>query len=487
MLTIRIDKTHPVVDLNGPGDGTGNTNIWTSNGPVHITTADATITDADSANLSELDVQINSGDFEAGDLLAANTEGTSISASYSSRQPGGRADAARQRHGGPLPTGAADVTFDTSQTASGSRAISVWVYDDGRLQDAAGVAVYMGPPPSGVDLNGPAAGTATSTWTSGFAVYIASGATITDYDNANLDKLTATITSGLAAGDDLVADTTGTNISASFSGGVLTLSGPDTVAHYQQVLRSIVFDATTIDSQDRMINVVAFDDGTLLPNTAVADVWVGVMNIIEVGVTPGTSPPTVVVNGGALVNYNSPPIDFSTTWSNGPVHVTSGLTRRCWLASPSGLVDGHDRQPVSWRLADRRHQRHQHHGQLRGRRADAKRQRHAGRLPAGAAHHHLHEHDARRSGSGFQTVRFSANDGTYASHFVLTSTVDIAPALQPIADVTKAPTWTSTATGSSRRSTPADRPRSAFAALMWCKSRPFPKKRRKPRRRRGST
>ncbi len=51
------------------------------------------------------------------------------------------------------------------------------------------------------------------------------------------------ITSGFLTGDTLAATTTGTSITASYnaSTGVLSLSGSDTLAHYQQVLDSVSY------------------------------------------------------------------------------------------------------------------------------------------------------------------------------------------------------------------------------------------------------
>src|SRR6185369_8096772 len=45
------------------------------------------------------------------------------------------------------------------------------------------------------------------------------------------------------SGDKLSATVTGTNITASFLDGVLSLTGTDTIAHYQQVLRSVTFSS----------------------------------------------------------------------------------------------------------------------------------------------------------------------------------------------------------------------------------------------------
>jgi VCBS repeat-containing protein len=68
--------------------------------------------------------------------------------------------------------------------------------------------------------------------------------TISDPDGVLITRATATL-GGFFTGDLLTADTTGLNISQSFAGGVLTLSGSDTAADYQHVLESIKFSSTS--------------------------------------------------------------------------------------------------------------------------------------------------------------------------------------------------------------------------------------------------
>jgi hypothetical protein len=63
-----------------------------------------------------------------------------------------------------------------------------------------------------------------------------------------INSATVKITVGALTGDLLDAVTTGTNITATFNGtDTLTLSGPDTIANYQQVLQSVTFASTSDD------------------------------------------------------------------------------------------------------------------------------------------------------------------------------------------------------------------------------------------------
>jgi hypothetical protein len=107
-------------------------------------------------------------------------------------------------------------------------------------------------------------------------------ATLTDNDSANLAWLTVTITNLLDVGDEiLTADTTGTSITWSYvpGTGVLTLNGADTVANYQQVLRTIRYenlsDAPSL--AQRVIEFVASDGGSV-SNTGTTTVTIAAVN-----------------------------------------------------------------------------------------------------------------------------------------------------------------------------------------------------------------
>jgi len=117
-----------------------------------------------------------------------------------------------------------------------------------------------------VDLNGALGGRdglASFVQGSG-ATSIAGSSLVTDVDSANLSSLTVTITNLLnGANETLAVNTAGTGISASYSAGVLTLSGSDTLAHYQQVLQSLTYNnvAVTPNLTTRVLDVSA-SDGT---------------------------------------------------------------------------------------------------------------------------------------------------------------------------------------------------------------------------------
>jgi hypothetical protein len=133
------------------------------------------------------------------------------------------------------------------------------------------------------------------------AVTLSSAATVSDVDNQFLQSATVSISSGFLAGDVLSADVTGTSITAIYdeATGVLTLTGNDTLAHYQQVLDSVTYESTSSNPTNsgsdpsRTISWVV-NDGTLDSATQTTT-----LNIIAdvVTIPAGT---TSTLNGGTL-------------------------------------------------------------------------------------------------------------------------------------------------------------------------------------------
>src|SRR6266852_2860168 len=80
---------------------------------------------------------------------------------------------------------------------------------------------------------------------------IDSGLTVTDADNVNLAGATVTISSGFFFGDTLnFTNQFGITGNYDAATGVLTLSGSDTLAHYQTALRSVTFSSTSHNPTD---------------------------------------------------------------------------------------------------------------------------------------------------------------------------------------------------------------------------------------------
>jgi Ca2+-binding RTX toxin-like protein len=135
-----------------------------------------------------------------------------------------------------------------------------------------------------VDLNGDETGAdfaASYTEDDGAIAIVATDAlTITDENSANLTGAVITITNLLDGVDEvLTVDTTGTSITASYTNGVLTLSGTDSVAAYEQVLRTLTYEnlSQNPDGSDRTITVVV-SDGSLGSSPVTATVTVNPVN-----------------------------------------------------------------------------------------------------------------------------------------------------------------------------------------------------------------
>ena len=146
-------------------------------------------------------------------------------------------------------------------------------------------------------------------FTEGTPVVIVDAAnlTVTDVDSPNLDSATVTITNLLDVGlETLVATPTG-SITANYVAPTLTLSGTDTLANYQQVLRTVTYNNT---SQN--------------PNTTARTItFVG--NDGTVDSAPATS--TVTIQA-----INSAPSFTKGAGSDGE--------RRCWRADGQRVGDG---------------------------------------------------------------------------------------------------------------------------------------------------
>ena len=193
------------------------------------------------------------------------------------------------------PTGA--LSYTPAADAAGSASITLVAVDDGGTANG---GTDTSPPQSflitvtpvndapAVDLNGPAAGTGfAATYTEGdpaVAIVDAAALSVADVDNANLASATASIGNLLdGTAESLAANTGGTAIVAGYNGvtGTLTLTGPDTLANFQTVLRTLTYlnTSTAPNETARLINVVA-NDGIVDSNIAISTVSVVGVNTI---------------------------------------------------------------------------------------------------------------------------------------------------------------------------------------------------------------
>ena len=192
-------------------------------------------------------------------------------------------------------SGSGSVYIVTVNGISGSGTLGLNLINDGSISDSAtnlligGFAgeIYTIDLPPAIDLNGAATGTGFSSTYIGSEVAIeGSAASLTDPDSANLVSLIASLASP-RIGDTLAANTAGTSITASFNGANLVLSGNDTLAHYQQVLRTITYNNTVgipgVDSET--VNFTVTDPVGLVSKLATAAITIAIQPLtITVGV-----------------------------------------------------------------------------------------------------------------------------------------------------------------------------------------------------------
>jgi hypothetical protein len=164
---------------------------------------------------------------------------------------------------------------------------------------------------SGTTSPGPliSAGGSVSYTAGGTPATLDAGLTVSDAESSNLDSATVALTSGFLAGDTLSATTTGTDITANYSAGTLTLSGTDTLSDYQTVLDSVTYsssagDPTNGGADDSRGIAWMVNDGT---NTGTGNSSLSVS-------TPPTGP---VVTAGGSASYNA---------GSSPATLDAGLT-----------------------------------------------------------------------------------------------------------------------------------------------------------------
>lgn len=311
----------PTLDLDADNSSTATAanfaNVWTqAGGPVAIADSDAIISDSNSIHLNSLTAVLTNLVDSGFETLAADTTGTNITAAYAGLTGtltlSGTASVAHYQQ--VLRT----LTYDNTAILPtlGSRTIQMQLSDGTQASNLAittlTLEAFLGSTSPTLDLDGnDSSGATGSSFNTPFtedgpAIAIAdSDAELTDSDSPNLQSLTVRITNLLDGLDELLsADTSGTSLSASYdsSTGTLTLSGLDTVANYEQVLRLVRYNNSSQrpTSTERLIDITA-TDGLNSSNTATATVTVQAVN----------DAPTITSHGGGASASVS--IDENTT------------------------------------------------------------------------------------------------------------------------------------------------------------------------------
>ena len=194
-------------------------------------------------------------------------------------------------------------TFNSSEAASNRPVLSV---------------TYITPTPPGLDLDANnSSGAAGNNYNGGFTEgtptrVVDTDATITPGNSTNMNGMTVSLNNRPnGTSEVLAATTTGTNITASYNSatGVLTLSGTDTLANYQQVLRSVTYNnlSENPDTTLRTLTVTVTDTYGQSAS-ATSSITVTAVNDAPTVSTTGSSlgytenAGAVVVDSGVTVN-----------------------------------------------------------------------------------------------------------------------------------------------------------------------------------------
>ena len=294
-VTTTVDVT-PVDNAPALTAGGGSPTFTEGGGPVAVDPG-ITATDVDSTNLASAVVTITNLLDSGAETLAANTAGTSIVAVYSAPTltlTGSDTVAHYQQV-------LRSVTYNNSSQnpTTTARAISFKVNDGTLDSNVVTTSVAI----TAVD-NAPVltAGGGSPAFTEGGGpVAVDPLIAVSDVDSTNLASATVTITNLLDAGaETLAANTAGTSIVAIYSAPTLTLTGSDTLAHYQQVLRSVTYNNSSQNpsTTSRVISFVA-NDGSLNSNTVMKSVSITAVDNAPV-LTAGGGSPAFTEGGGPV-------------------------------------------------------------------------------------------------------------------------------------------------------------------------------------------
>jgi hypothetical protein len=225
------------------------------------TTAGATVTDPDNANLHSASVAISGGYVKGQDELSF-TDGT-IKGSWNAET--GTLSLSNDASLADYQTALRNVMYENTNKdnpTAGERTITFIVNDgaaesEGRSRTISLVAVNQQPVISSVE-------TSALTYNEGSGKkQITAEAVVTDPDNANLHSASVTISAGYVKGQDELSFTDGT-IKGSWNGetGTLSLSNDASLADYQAALRNVMYENTNKDNPtagERTITFVVND------------------------------------------------------------------------------------------------------------------------------------------------------------------------------------------------------------------------------------
>jgi hypothetical protein len=342
-----VTSTIGITNVNDPptlGNVATSQNFTEEAGPVTLSSA-VSVSDPDDLDLSSATVKIAGGTFTNDqDVLAANTSGTSIAASYNSSTETltltGLDTLAHYQ------TVLDSVTFNAGENpndyGSNPTRTVTWTLMDpsGTLNGGVNVSTPVTSTVSITNVNDPPtlSGVATTVSVRAAAptVTVSPNVTVSDPDNLTLAGATVSITGGTFSGDGdvLAATTTGTSIAASYNSTTetLTLTGSDTLAHYQQVLDSVTFDSTSMNPTN------SGADKTRTLSWVVND-GAGSNNL--------STPATTTISFASAVPY-----DFNGDGKSDLLFQNTNATPQIWLMNGTSVISQTSLPdpPVQWKI-----------------------------------------------------------------------------------------------------------------------------------------
>ena len=314
---ITVLNAAPVLDLNGSALGINLSTTFTEDqGAIALVSNGLTLTDTDSTIVTSATITLsNPLDGNAESLSVFNTFG-SINVTYSpasaTLQLTGSATLARYQQ--VLRT----LRYNnTSQNPNPTPRIINVVVNDGSTDSAIATSTVSILPINDVpilDLNGAATGINFSTVFTedkGAVPIISNSFSLIDVDNSSLNSATVRIRNLSNPGAEfLSANTTGTNITATYNAaiGTLELSGSDaltepvpaTLANYQQVLRSVTYNNTS-QSPNTTARLIDFSVNDGAANSAIATTIAYVIAINDLPAIEATGNPVTYTENGSGV------------------------------------------------------------------------------------------------------------------------------------------------------------------------------------------
>jgi hypothetical protein len=281
----------------------GSALAYTENAAATAVSSTITVNDVDSTNLASATVQITGNYASAEDVLSFATQ-NGITGSYNSTNGTMTLSGASSVVNYQTALRAVKYNNTSDNPSTSARTVTFQVNDGGGLNNLSNtptrnINVTSVNDAPVVDLNGTGTGgiNTTATFTEDGGAIVMAGATdVTDVDNSNLVSATITLTNRPdGALESLSVDTTGTLITADAyvpGTGVLFLHGTDTLANYQQVLRTAKYNNTDQDPDTtaRLVNFKGNDGAT---DSAVATATITVIAVND-------APVLAAIEGGNL-------------------------------------------------------------------------------------------------------------------------------------------------------------------------------------------